>query len=81
VLVICALALNVFCLPGVAHGSAHKYEVITTNGRIMGHSASGLRDTVEFLGVPYARPPVGRLRFAKPLPLKGKADYNASDWV
>lgn len=60
---------------------AQKYEVTTTNGRITGHLAPGMRNTVEFLGIPYAQPPLGRLRFAEPLPPMGETDYVASYWV
>ncbi len=41
--------------------------VTLTTGKIKGQ-ASG--DIVEFLGVPYAEPPVGGLRFAPPVPVK-----------
>jgi hypothetical protein len=60
---------------------SHKYDVATTNGKITGHDAPGMGNTIEFLGIPYAQPPVGQLRFAEPLPLKGRAAYIASDWV
>lgn len=60
---------------------AQRYGVTTSNGRITGHLAPGMRNTVEFLGIPYAQPPLGRLRFAEPLPPNGKTDYVASSWV
>ena len=65
----------------LAVAAERKYDVITTNGKITGHDAPGMRNTIEFLGIPYAQPPVGRLRFAEPLPPKGNAAYIASDWV
>lgn len=64
-----------------AFATAQKYDVVTTNGKITGHLAPDMRNIVEFLGIPYAQPPVGQLRFAEPLPPKGKTDYVASDWV
>jgi cholinesterase len=58
-----------------------RYDVVTTNGKITGHDAPGMRNTIEFLGIPYAQPPVGQLRFAEPLPPEEKTAYVASDWV
>jgi cholinesterase len=73
------LALLAFVSLAIA--ARQKYDVETTNGKITGHLAPGVSNTIEFLGVPYARPPLGQLRFAEPLPPKGKAAYIASDWV
>nr|ANQ45786.1 AChE6 [Pardosa pseudoannulata] len=41
--------------------------VTTTNGPVKGTSLSP-KKVVAFLGIPYAEPPVGPLRFAKPVP-------------
>ena len=44
--------------------------VNTTNGLVIGHQIEG-KDNVrvrEWLGIPYAKPPVGQLRFAAPKP-------------
>lgn len=40
--------------------------VRTTNGAITGHIAANTSCVVEYLGIPYAKPPVGDLRFAPP---------------
>uniref|UniRef100_A0A4Q8K283 Carboxylic ester hydrolase n=1 Tax=Liphistius sp. SGP-2016 TaxID=1905180 RepID=A0A4Q8K283_9ARAC len=45
--------------------------VATENGRIGGTCLSFMNTTVvEFLGIPYAKPPVGQLRFQKPQPVE-----------
>jgi hypothetical protein len=57
------------------------YDVLTTNGKITGHPAPNVRNTVEFLGIPYAKPPVRHLRFAPPLPPDGDGSFVAAKWV
>lgn len=50
----------------------NKYvNVPTTNGLITGHVPSISNCVVEFLGIPYAQPPVGQLRFESPVKLNG----------
>jgi hypothetical protein len=73
------LALLAFVSLAIA--ARQNYDVETTNGKITGHLAPGMNNTIEFLGIPYAQPPVGRFRFAETLPPKEKAAYIASDWV
>ncbi|CAG2103598.1 unnamed protein product [Medioppia subpectinata] len=42
----------------------------TTSGYIKGQTVEALNISIdEFLGIPYAKPPVGTLRFAKPVPI------------
>lgn len=43
--------------------------VPTTNGLVTGHVPSNSECVVEFLGIPYAQPPVGQLRFEAPVKL------------
>lgn len=43
--------------------------VSTTSGLITGHVPSNSTCVVEFLGIPYAQPPVGQLRFEGPVKL------------
>lgn len=40
--------------------------VHTSNGPIIGHVAPNTSCVLEFLGIPYAKPPIGGLRFAPP---------------
>ena len=62
-----ALVTTAATLAGAITGVNGKWTVETTNGRITGHPAANTSgDVVEFLGIPYAQPPLGELRFAPP---------------
>lgn len=74
---VCALALTL-C---PAAGFSTAYDVATTNGIITGHTAPNSNNTIEFLGIPYAQPPVGDLRFAAPLPPVTNGSFVAAEWV
>ncbi|MFF5081780.1 carboxylesterase/lipase family protein [Actinoplanes sp. NPDC000266] len=52
-------------LPAQAHGTGRTDEAATRYGRVRGRREDGI---VKFLGVPYATPPLGRLRFKAPKP-------------
>ena len=43
-----------------------EYVVSTTSGKVKGYERSGL---IEYLGIPYAQPPVGELRFKRARPV------------
>ncbi|GAB1319653.1 hypothetical protein MFIFM68171_09863 [Madurella fahalii] len=45
--------------------------VHTTSGPVDGHAASVASQVSEYLGIPYAQPPVGRLRFQPPVRYNG----------
>lgn len=79
----CSLALNAFvsCRLATAQEQKHYLDIVTSNGKITGHVAPGMHNTAEYLGIPYAQPPVGSLRFAEPLAPEGKSDYVAEHWV
>ncbi|KAK0647916.1 Lipase 1 [Lasiodiplodia hormozganensis] len=47
------------------------YLALTTNGPIIGHPAANAPGVTEYLGIPYAAPPIGPLRFAAPQPYSG----------
>ncbi|KAF4921581.1 Para-nitrobenzyl esterase [Colletotrichum viniferum] len=62
------------------HHGANWLTVDTTNGPITGHLASNASAVIEYLGIPYAKPPVGDLRFAPPVQVQftSNASYEAS---
>ena len=55
--------------------------VKTTNGPVTGHPATNVSNVIEYLGIPFAQPPIGDLRFAPPAKYTGSEAYIASDWV
>ena len=57
------------------------FVVKTVNGLIVGHRASHRNEVSEFLGIPYAKPPVGLLRFAAPQKYTTKGKLVASKFV
>ncbi|KAJ6582015.1 carboxylesterase [Mycena capillaripes] len=52
--------------------------VPTSSGEIIGHPASSRPAVTEFLGIPFARPPIGELRFAPPVGFEGEGVINAT---
>lgn len=57
------------------------FTVNTTNGPITGHPAKTASTVHEFLGIPYAQPPVGKLRFMPPQRYAGDQPFVASNFV
>ena len=55
-------------------------EVNTTSGIIHGHAAANRTEVSEYLGIPFAQPPLGGLRFAAPKPYLSSAHFNASSF-
>lgn len=55
--------------------------VNTTSGFIRGHGASNLTHVSEYLGIPYAEPPIGDLRFQPPVILARRDTLDASKFV
>lgn len=60
------------------HHRADRLTVNTTNGPITGHLASNASAVIEYLGIPYAKPPIGDLRFAPPVQFTSNTSYEAS---
>lgn len=54
--------------------------VNTTSGPVIGHPASDANQVSEYLGIPYAKPPSGQLRFEPPQPYNGNALINGSSF-
>ena len=55
--------------------------VQTSSGPVQGHASRNFSRVSEYLGVPYAQPPVGNLRFQPPVKFSGTKAINASRYV
>jgi para-nitrobenzyl esterase len=53
--------------PAQAHDDEHNPTVNTAEGRVRGFEKNGVE---RYLGIPYAAPPVGNLRWRPPAPVK-----------
>ncbi|KAF2089200.1 carboxylesterase [Saccharata proteae CBS 121410] len=53
---------------------------LTSNGPIIGHKAANFSSVAEYLGIPYAQPPVGPLRFAEPQRYTKNSTFVASQF-
>ncbi|KAK1984890.1 carboxylesterase [Colletotrichum cereale] len=74
-------------LGGLAIGSPTEREnhsgfltVETSNGPITGHIAPNSSNVLEYLGIPYVKPPIGNLRFALPEPFTSNQSFHASNF-
>ena len=77
------IAVVCFCASTLTNAAPTKsYETVQTqNGAITGHRAPNAKDVWEYLGVPYAKPPLGDLRFAAPKKYNEKGPYKAANYV
>lgn len=75
-----ALAFWVSSVAGTACNPRGYLTVATTNGPVTGHLAPNASCVVEYLGVPYAKPPVGDLRFAPPQKISARNAYEAANF-
>jgi hypothetical protein len=55
--------------------------VQTSSGPVQGHPSPNASEVSEYLGIPYAQPPVGHLRFQPPVTFNGTNTINASKFV
>jgi len=55
--------------------------VNTTSGLVIGGPASNGSQVSGYFGIPYAKPPVGALRFAPPEKFEGNDKLNATSFV
>lgn len=53
----------------------------TSSGPVEGHEASVEKNVSAYLGIPYAKPPLGKLRFMPPVKYKGKDKINGTSIV
>lgn len=74
--VLLALSVTLACV--VQRTLAQSNIAITKNGPIIGHRATGSNDVIEWLGIPFAQPPV---RFAAPQPYSSKRPLVASQYA
>jgi len=62
--------------------SGASFEIVETeNGRITGHRSAKAEAVWEYLGIPYAQPPFGDLRFAVPQKYQANGSYKADSFV
>ncbi|KAL2172748.1 hypothetical protein VTG60DRAFT_2567 [Thermothelomyces hinnuleus] len=66
---------------GCSRGRTSRFLTVpTSNGAVTGHIAPGTSCVLEYLGIPYAKPPVGELRFAAPQPIDRQRPYTAANF-
>ncbi|TVY37926.1 Cholinesterase [Lachnellula subtilissima] len=54
--------------------------VNTTSGLVSGHGATNQSGVSEYLGIPFAQPPIGDLRFAAPVKFTGSTSLNGTSF-
>jgi Carboxylesterase family len=55
--------------------------VETTSGVVLGHASKNRTQVSEYLGIPFAKPPIGNLRWAAPERFYGTGSINATAYV
>lgn len=56
-------------------------DVETSSGTIKGHPSAWKSKVSEYLGIPFAKPPIGELRWAPPQRFEGKGIIDAKQFV
>jgi hypothetical protein len=56
-------------------------EVSTSSGKVAGHASKWQPEVSEYLGIPFALPPLGESRFAAPKPFTGNGTIKAEKFV
>lgn len=90
----CNMKLSIFSVSAIAvsaNASAHLESrqsnwtvgqtVQTSSGPVNGHPSRNDSQVSEYLGIPFAKPPVGDLRFAAPVAYNGNATINGTNFV
>ncbi|KAL7905855.1 Alpha/Beta hydrolase protein [Trichoderma velutinum] len=72
-LVLGTVVTSIPVVPNIGCSISQYTNVPTTSGLITGHVPSNSDCVVEFLGIPYAQPPVGELRFEAPVKLNASS--------
>lgn len=70
--------------PAGAHDNTQGLRVDTTSGELQGFINETAPSVRQFLGIPYAEPPLGNLRFEPPVPAKHRGSQkviNATTWA
>jgi len=55
--------------------------VETSSGPVSGHAGKSLDQVSEYLGIPFAQPPTGDLRFAAPVKYNGTSPISGASFV
>lgn len=73
------------CAAGILENRASDWivgrTVYTTSGPVSGHPAKNQSAVSEYLGIPFAQPPIGDLRFAAPANYTGNKPLNGTIFV
>ena len=77
------MKLTTWCLLGspIVYGLDVGQTVLTSSGPVKGHAGTVNDDVSSYLGIPYAVPPVGDLRFMPPERYDGNTTIDGSKIV